>query len=59
MNCISTVGHTSVPAQFNISQIESPPATAAQLAQATRTDTILSAVYKYITKGWPPLLNRS
>ena len=53
MNCVSTVGHTSEPAQFNVSQIESLPVTAAQLAQATCTDTNLSVVCKYITKGWP------
>lgn len=53
MNCISTVGHASEPALFNVRQIESLPVTATQLAQATRTDKTLSAVYKCITKGWP------
>ena len=37
MNCVSTVGHTSEPAQINISQIE-------RVAQATRTNTNLSVV---------------
>ena len=53
MNCVSTVGHTSEPALFNVSQIETLPVTATQLAQATRTDKTLSSVYQYVTKDWP------
>ena len=53
INCINAVGHTSEPALFNVRQIESLPVTATQLAQATRTDKTLSAVYECITKGWP------
>ena len=50
MHCVSTVGHTPEPALFNVSQIESLPVTSTQL---TRTDKVLSAVYKHVTKGWP------
>ena len=53
MHSVGAVGHTPEPALFNVSQIESLPVTATQLAQATRTDKVLSLVYKHVTKGWP------
>ena len=52
MHGVEFSGHSSEPAQFNIHQIESLPITASQLAQATRTDKVLSVVYKHIVKGW-------
>ena len=53
VQCISAVGHTPEPAVFNVRQIERLSVTATQLAQATRTDSTLSAVYECVTKGWP------
>ena len=59
MNSIVATGHSSEPALFNVSQIESLPVTVKQLAQATRKDRILSAVYEGITKGWPSHFDKS
>lgn len=59
MNTISTKGHTPEPALFNMYQIESLPVTGVQLAQATRTDKVLSTVYRPITKGWPSKVDES
>ena len=53
LNCISTVGHTQEPALYNIHQIESLPVTSSQLATATRSNPVLSKLYRFITKGWP------
>ena len=50
---MSSLGHTSEPALFNIRQIECLPVTATKLATATRTDHVLSRVYCYVIQGWP------
>ena len=59
VNSADVTGHTPEPGIFNISQIESLPVTAVQLAKATRTDPILSAVYQHITKGWPSHISQN
>jgi len=41
------------PAIFNVSQIESLPVTAKQMQAATRTDPVLSKVFRYVKTGWP------
>ena len=50
---VSPVGYTSEPTLFNLQQIESLTVAAFKLADATRTDKVLSRVYRYVTKGWP------
>ena len=47
------MGHTPEPAVFNLQQLHSLPVTAAKLTTATRSDKLLSPVYRYVTKGWP------
>ena len=47
------VGYTPEPAVFNLQQIHSLPVTATKLAVATRTDALLSKVYRFILNGWP------
>ena len=59
LNRVSTTGHTPEPAVFNMHQIESLPVTATQLATATRTDSVLSKVYRNITKGWPRQIDKN
>ena len=49
---VSPVGYTSEPTLFNLQQIESLTVAAFKLADATRTDKVLSRVYRYVTKGW-------
>ena len=53
LNHVCTIGHTPDPSFVNMAQLESLPVTAAQLATATRTDKILSAVFRHVSKGWP------
>ena len=53
IHCVNNIGYNSESAHFNKHQISSLPVTAKQLAQSTRTDRVLSVVYRYITKGWP------
>ena len=43
----------SDPAVFNMHQLESLPVTTGRLAQATRTDPVLSHVYSHTLQGWP------
>ena len=47
------VGHTVEPTVFNMRQIDSLPVTATKLTTATRTDKILSRVYRYVLQSWP------
>ena len=48
LNHISRVGYTPEPAVFNLQQLHSLPVTATKLAMATRTDNLLSRVYRFI-----------
>ena len=50
----SPLGHSPEPAVFNLQQIDSLPITAAKLGSATRRDKVLSRVYRFIIRGWPP-----
>ena len=43
----------SVSSIFCMSQIQTLPVSSAHLQQATRTDPILSRVYRYTQSGWP------
>ena len=56
---VSTVAHTPKPAVFNLQQFNSLPVTAAKLAKATRTDRVLSRVYRYVLRGWPKTVDVS
>ncbi len=44
--------HSDLPI-FNISQIEFLPVTPRQLRAATRSDTLLSKVFRYTRNEWP------
>ncbi len=44
---------SSVPASFNIGQIQALPITSDSIRTATRSDPILSKVLLYTRKGWP------
>ena len=59
LNTVSPVGYTPEPAIFNMRQLNSLPVTAKWLQEATRTDALLSQVYRYITKGWPKEVDQS
>ena len=49
----TTEGRSSVPQDFNVSQIESIPVTSSQLRLATYRDILLSKALKYTKRGWP------
>ena len=47
------VGNPPDPAVFNVRQINILPVTAKQLAVTTRSDPVLSRIFKYTQTGWP------
>ena len=49
----TTLGSSSVPSIFNVSQLQSLPVTSAQVETATRRDPVLSKVLLYTKQGWP------
>ena len=59
LNNLSRVGYTPEPAVFHLQQLHSLPVTATKLAIATRTDKLLSQVYRFIRKGWPSSTDQS
>ena len=59
LNNLSRVGYTPEPAVFHLQQLHSLPVTATKLAIATRTDKLLSRVYRFIRKGWPSSVDQS
>ena len=56
---VDPLGYTSEPSVFNLQQVGSLPVTAAKLAAATRTDKVLSRVHRYVSRGWPRVVEPS
>ena len=53
LKLVGPVDYISEAYVFNLQQLDSLPVTATKLAMATRTDKVLSKVYRYTIKGWP------
>ena len=47
------VGNPQDPTVFNLTQLASLPMTAKEVAAATRSDTLLRKLLRYLQRGWP------